>query len=266
MIALGGFRPEPEVLQARHWRFSSVRDRVMGQLDMSTYLGSDLRPHSSPRHDQRSTNSCVPQSIVKALEIKRIQKYGHGAHVDLSVSALYYLARELMLPPETEHDEGTYLSVAADCLRRFGVCMEADWPFEEHRLFDAPSWRAMRRAYVNKISAWYRIDSSGTDRVNDVIVNLAIGNPVPWGTVVGDNWLNYASGEVLGKVDGVVRGRHATTLVGWDPSLHGGVFIGENSWGPWGDNGFYLIAPEVIAAVESSDFIAMAGAWEGWGG
>jgi C1A family cysteine protease len=262
---LGGYRPEPQELQEKHWKFSAVRSTVMEQLGVSASLASDLRAFSSPRHDQRTTSSCVAQSVIKALEIKRIMRFGMSRHVDLSVSALYYLARELMLPSETDRDDGTYISLAADCLRRFGICAESEWPFDESRLFTAPSWRAMRRAFQNKISAWYRIDTTGADRVRDVILALAAGSPVPYGTTVGPNWRGYTAGAVLGKTDDI-EGRHATTLVGWDPQLHGGVFIGENSWGTsWGDNGFYLISPEVIAAYESNDFIAITGSWEGWG-
>jgi C1A family cysteine protease len=255
-------------LQERHWKFSSVRSTVLADAASGVpidSLASDWRAFSSPRHDQRETSSCVAQALIKALEIKRIMRFGLSRHVDLSVSALYYLARELMLPSETEHDDGTYLSLAADCLRRFGVCAESEWPFDVRRLFTAPSWRAMRRAYQNKISAWYRIDSSGIDRVRDTILALAAGSPVPYGTTVGANWRAYKVGGVLRKTLNV-EGRHATTLVGWDPHMHGGVFIGENSWGGgWGDDGFYLIAPEVIAAYESSDFLAITGSWDGWG-
>jgi C1A family cysteine protease len=41
------------------------------------------------------------------------------------------------------------------------------------------------------------------------------------------------------------------------------VFIGENSWGTgWGDDGYYLIAPEVIADPISQDFWVITGSWE----
>lgn len=269
---LSGFRPEPADLAEQHWSFSTVRTRVLEAIGKSgaslgaiDALASDLRPYSSPRHNQLSTSSCVANAVVKALEIKRIMKYGREAHVDLSRLALYYVGRELMGPEETRHDDGMYVPMAADALRRYGICREEDWPFDEAKLFTSPTWRAMRKAYVHKINSWFRIGSTGIDRVGDVIASLAAGNPVPYGTVVGDNWLNYGPGEVLQKIDGAIRGRHATVLVGWQPELYGGVFIGENSWGTtWGDDGFYYIAPEVIGGLESSDFIAMAGGWEDW--
>ena len=79
--------------------------------------------------------------------------------------------------------------------------------------------------------------------------------------------MHYRAGEVLG-LPGNPEGGHATHLVGWDQAR--GVFIGENSWGTgWGDDGYYLIAPEVIAnpispsfpcCVRETDFAAATGA------
>lgn len=270
-MKLAGWRPETPGDEASRWTLARVRAQLRDatrdlRVEEQALVGmaSDLRPYSSPRHDQRDTNSCVANALCKALEIKRIHKYGHGSHVDLSRLAVYYLARELMDPSEVGEDDGTIISLGAEVLRRFGVCTEADWPFEEGLLFLPVAWRAMRHAYVHKIKSWYRVDTTGDDRVADVIVNLAADNPVVFGTVVGDNWIDYKAGEVLTS-PASVRGRHATVLVGWQPDLHGGVFIGENSWGPaWGEDGFYMISPEVVASHESAEYTVIAGGWEEW--
>jgi hypothetical protein len=108
----------------------------------------------------------------------------------------------------------------------------------------------MRKAYLHKITAFYKIRSTGQDRVAAVIQCLRAGNPVVFGTATGDNWHGYAKGQVLG-LPAKETGRHATVLLGYT----GGRFIGENSWGTgWGDNGFYLMDPAVVASPESSDF------------
>jgi C1A family cysteine protease len=197
--------------------------------------------------------------MIKALEIKRIMKYGPQAHVDLSRLAIYYLARELMNPSEVLNDKGTYISLAADVLRRFGICTEADWPFDLSKVTVPPSWRAMRKAYVHKITAWYKIKSSGANRVEDVIEALAAGYPVVYGTKVGSNWTKYTGKDPIGLPSDVLGG-HATVLVGWDPARN--LFIGENSWGNWGLNGFYELREEVISDDSSRDFIVIQAPWE----
>jgi C1A family cysteine protease len=241
---MDGFRPEPE--NPKHWDFEDLRPRMGAMFHDDV----DLRPWTSPRHNQRGTNSCVAQSTVKALEIKRIQEHGHEAHIDLSRLAVYYLARELMFPQETHKDEGTFIGHAFDVLRRFGVPPEADWPWDTDMVCTPPSWMAMFRAYRHKISAFYKIKSTGTDRIQAVIDALRAGNPVVFGTETGSNWSKYKKGETLYLPDRK-RGRHATVLIGYID----GKFLGENSWGTgWGDDGFYLMDDSVIASSKSKDF------------
>lgn len=288
ITGLNGFRPEPQGPESdRHWSFADMKALIAPSISgLYRNLASDLRVYSSPRHQQLRTSTCVGQSMIKACENKRIQKHGHAGHVDLSRLGLYFLARELMNPPETHLDQGTYIPLAADALRRFGICPESDWPWDESKMFTPPTWSAMRKSYLGKISSWFMIKSSGSDRVEDVIANLAVGNPVVFGTVVGDNWMDYGrSSEPIRTVDGLVRGRHATVLLGWNPRK--GVFYGENSWGAgWGvlpdfenevwaktaetrpsytnEGGYYELRPEVVASSDSADFVSIVSGWEPW--
>ena len=255
ITGLHGYRPEPD--SPKHWSFEAqLRPKMVSQ----TTGDVDLRPWTSPRHNQRTTNSCVAQATVKAFEIKRIQERGKAAHVDLSRLAVYWFARNLMIPKETDVDDGTYISHAFDAMRRFGCPPESAHPFNLDLIYDAPSWDAMRKAYLSKISAFYKIRSTGQDRVQMVIEALQAGNPVVYGTSVGQNWMNYWAGQVLGPVSGKdVVGRHATVILGYKD----GHFIGENSWGTgWGDDGFYLASPDLIAHESSADFWVPQMGWE----
>lgn len=252
-----GFIPEPD--SDRHW---SYEDLLKDKMTLQVTGDVDLRSYSTPRHNQRRTNSCVANSVVKALEIKRVMQHGgHDKHVDLSRMAVYYLARELMFPPQTHVDKGTFISHACDALRRFGACPETDWPWDEAKINTPPTWAAMRHMYLGKIDSFYKIRSIKERRCEEVVRCLQAGNPVVYGTTVGTNWFTYQKGQVLGIPD-QIRGRHATVLVGY----RDGKFIGENSWGPyWGDDGFYLMEPEVIACPDSSDFWVIQAGWEAYG-
>lgn len=250
---LDGYIPETEqqdyeTLEARHWDFES---RLMGRMKLTTGGDVDLRPFTSPRHNQGRTGSCVAQSVVKALEIKRIMKHGHDAHVDLSVIALYYLARQLMFPVRTEHDNGTHISLACDALRRFGVCPEDAWPWDMDLLFKPPSLMALRKAYMGRIESFYKIRSAFKLRADLVANCLRAGNPVVFGTNVGSQWDGYRKGVIGPTSNDDRRGRHATCIVG----VEGDNFIVENSWGTrWGDDGFYLGSADLINHPTSADF------------
>src|SRR5262245_49851608 len=266
--ALGGHLPDPhdDASMQGYWDFAALKPHLAPAPG-----DADLRPYSSPRHDQGQTGSCVAQSVVKALEnLERQQLCRKGSikpsqlrpgdHHNLSVLALYYLCRETMQPSPVREDKGTYISPASACVRLLGVCTEEEWPFDPAKIFEAPSILAMPEAYYHNISAYYRIKTAEQDLVADVLAALRASHPVVYGTEVGDNWMNYRAGDVLRRP---VRseGGHATHLVGWDQQR--GVFIGENSWGTrWGDGGFYLIAPEVIADPSSRDFWVITGSWE----
>jgi len=268
--------------------YSEIRTAVSKYLpSINNNIESDLRKFSpSLRHDQLNTSTCSVNAMTRALENKRIQHAYSDAiaqgkseadalalaqlsHIQLSRLALYFLAREEMDPPETDKDAGTIISIVAELLHLFGVAREtpngpddrAYWPFDTSKVCVSPTWLSMRDSSLHKISGWFRITSNGNDRVDDVIANLAVGNPVVFGTEVGANFTQY-NGGVIQPVNGLIQGGHATMLCGWDPS---GFFWDENSWGNnWGYDGFAKVAPEVIASSDSSDFIVITSGWEPW--
>jgi C1A family cysteine protease len=243
---LNGFRPEPD--SPKHWGFE---DKLRARMVQVTAGDVDLRPFTSPRHNQGGTSTCVAQATCKAFEIKRIMKHGHEAHVDLSRLAIYWFARNLMVPKETNKDDGTYISHAFDAMRRFGVPPESAHPWDPKAIYEAPSWDAMRKAYLSKIDSFYKIRSTGQKRVDMVVEALQANNPVVFGTNVDRSWNDYRKGQVLQAVsNGDATGRHATCIVG----IKDGLFIGENSWGDdWGNEGFYLMDPSCIASDVTKD-------------
>lgn len=260
-------------------------------------MTSDLRQFSPrTRHNQGLTGTCVSNAVTRAAEIKQIQRlYDEGTssglahdealkraldyYVPLSRRANYFMARDLMPlradgTKETLYDDGTQISLGAKAFWLWGACPEVPipgrpdtecWPWspELRDLQTSPSWMAMRHAYVHKIVKWAKLKSLKSDRAEDVIANLAVGNPVAWATRVGQAWRWYDGKSALGRQQDMI-GNHATLLVGWDPNLFGGVFIVENSWGLWGDRGFCYVRPEVLESDDSFDFVAMLGGWEPW--
>ncbi len=242
-----GFLPEEDSPQ--HWGYEEL---LQGNMTSLASGDVDMRPFSQRRHHQGQTNSCVANAVTKALEIKRVMyQGGHGTAQEFSRLMVYYLARELTLPPTTSVDRGTYVSHACDAIRRFGVCLEEDWPFQAEHITQNPPWRVMRKGYLNHIDSFYKIRSKGSDRVDAVIECLQAGEPVVYGTELDTSWFTYKKDQVLKVPTKKIVGRHATVLLGWRK----GLFLGENSWGHgWGDDGFYQMDPEVIASEGSRDF------------
>lgn len=238
---LTGFLPEPK---GKTYRRSYEAELQIYTGRRGIYQAPDFRPLSVSRRDQGQTLSCVGHAVVKALEIQQARKVGVENTTVLSPLEVYYLARELMLPKQTGWDSGTFISHACEAVKRFGACPEADWPFNPDQVNVPPTWGAMRDAYLNRAAQFYQIESTGNARVLAVKDALSKGYPVVIGTDVGDNWQEYQAGQVIG-ICPKPTDMHATCLIGDE----GGKFIGENSWGHgWGDNGFYLMDPAVIAS------------------
>ncbi len=265
--------------------FASIKSRI-SKLYETNGIESDWRAFSPKRHDQVWTSSCVSQAMLRAVENKRIQRFFNEArlrgtsiadamvfaqanHVPLSVLALYYLCRERMSAEETAKDDGTWVSTAAEILTDFGICRSeqdtnreddrAFWPWDpDDLLFKNPTWAAIKEAALHRTDSWARITSRGNDRVDDVIMNLAVGNLVVFGTAVDDQW--DGGKNVIGPATGIIRGRHATALCGW---RNEGFFWDENSWGTgWGYDGFGMISPELVASDLSDDFIVIFNGYE----
>lgn len=259
-IKLNGWKPDPA--NKKYHRFDRSNFAIgTSQIQYKSANDIDLRPYTSARHDQKSTGSCVAQSTIKALEIKRIIQHGHANHVDLSVLDLYYNARARMTPPLTEWDQGTYISLACDVLRDIGVCRDSMFPFKVADVYKRPSVMAERESRLNMIKSHFKIKSYGQDRLDDIIFNLRAGNPVIFGTTVGTDWMVYRGGKEPLRVETRPKGGHAMCCLGYVD----GLFIIENSWGNfWGSDGFGFVAPEVFTHPSTMDLWVIVDGSEAW--
>jgi C1A family cysteine protease len=252
---LGGYLEDPIDKEYRMF------DAKKFSFKAATSSDIDLRNYSSPRHDQRSTSTCVAQSIVKALEIKRIIKHGISQHKDLSILDVYWGARDLMSPKQTNVDQGTYISLACDVLRRYGVCREMMHQFSEKNLYIPPPVLATREARMNRIKSHFKLYAHGNDLIDEIILNLQSKNPVVFGTQVGDNWMRYPGGNNVIGITEAPEGGHAMVIVGFVE----GKFIVENSWGNyWGNDGFAWVAPEVFTHSYTRDLWVIVDGSETW--
>ena len=259
-IKLNGWVPDP--LNRKYLSFDrSVLSLLPGKVEYLNDDDVDLRPYTSPRHNQRSTSTCVAQSVIKALEIKRIIEHGHENHVDLSVLDLYYGARERMTPSKVKEDSGTHICLACDVLRDLGVCRDEMHPFSTSNLFKKPSVMASREGRLNRISKHFKIKTYGNHRLDDIIFNLKAGNPVVFGTAVGTDWTSYKGGKEPLGVESNPKGRHAICCVGFVD----GLFIIENSWSEsWGSDGFGFLTPEAIKHPSTKDLWVIVNGSEAW--
>lgn len=248
----------PDESDERDWSYEGESSE-----DQDFQFGYDsptLVDYSSPVHNQRSTNSCVAQSVIKATEIRNIIMNGRDAHRDLSICHLWYLCREQA--GNQNNNTGTRINTACKVLRNFGVALEEDYPFVEANFYKSPPMSLMRKAFLNRSHGHYRIFAYGPDRTTLIIDALRSGYPVVFGMNWGGPFIKYDGTEPVGipRSDKDGNGNHAMTIVGFDANKFGGSFLVENSWGErWGVDGYCHITPEVISGVWTRDLWVIKG-------
>jgi C1A family cysteine protease len=208
----------------------------------------DLSPYCIAM-DQYQLSSCVGNATCESLEI--LENIATGNATILSRLFTYAMAR-------TEEgtlnvDGGTHVRTAFDTLSRFGVCTEDIWPYDMNQVDVSPSILAQQQAVGHKLTGYYRITTTGDQRLADIQTALYNKHPVVIGTDVGDDFENLPQGSLgpLGPPSiGTIRGGHALVVVGYI----GGNYLIKNSWGTgWGKDGFCLFTPDYLTWIDTSD-------------
>jgi hypothetical protein len=245
----GGWLPDPK--NKAYIPFD--RTKISG-VAASSSNDVDLRPFVATIYNQGQTESCTGHGSGSALELKYCEKFGIDKHVALSKMDIYWNGRNLMNPQCTNVDAGANISLVMDALRLYGVCEDSIWPFNPEKINTAPSILSIRQGDLNKITGHFKIDSTGTQLIDDIVLNLKNKNPVVFGMTVGSEFQTYTStSDPISKLTNP-QGGHCTFLCGWI----NGLFIGCNSWDVnWGCQGFYFIDPNFLVSGVASDFWVM---------
>jgi len=216
-----------------------VKPKTTGDVDLREYCTDS---------NQGPLSSCVGNATADSVEILNAIE-GRG-RVELSRLFVYAMAR--ILNGALNVDGGTYIRSAFESLNKFGICEETLWPYTASKVNTSPSLIAQQRARGHKISAYYRIKSSGAQRVNDAITALRAHKPVVFGTLLDDTFYGVRGTNTVTVPTGKIIGAHAMILVGYA----NGRFIAKNSWGTyWGDRGYWYM---------STDYFAWNNTWDIW--
>ena len=216
----------------------------------------DLREHCT-ESNQYQLSACAGNATADAVEIVssveewlRAEVEGRPRNPVPQLSRLFVYAMARTLDGHLTKDEGTYIRSCFQVLSDFGIPEEDVWPYDDAKVFVSPSIMSQRNALGHKIHSYYRIKSSGQDRLDEIVSALRAMKPVVFGTLVDHAYMASNGPGIVDAPKGATAGGHAQIVVGYI----GGKFLVKNSWGKgWRDGGYVLFTPEYMAWPETWD-------------
>jgi hypothetical protein len=220
--------------------------------------------------DQGQTSACVGWAFAQAVMLRAAAA---GTPIGLPSPVAWYTGarateRSLAgLTPEQSplQDNGSSPSIAVSAAQLMGIPSNVAWPFDPATINDEPDLEQLEIASAFKLVGAYRIDSSGSQRIQDVKQAISSGYPVAIGTSVDQAFEDYnGTGLIQAPDPANILGGHMMHLVGYRSD---GSFRGVNQWGTsWGDSGLYWAAPGFVTSSLMSDLYVLAGVATGRAG
>lgn len=194
-----------------------------------------LRPQMPPVYDQGELGSCTANGGGAAHQFCQMKQPG-GKDFLPSRLFLYYNTRKI--EGTAEEDSGCTIRDTFKSLNQYGVCPEADWPYDVAKFADQPSFDAYTAATGCRSIKYARVDQE--EQVVKAV--LASGFPIVFGFRVPSSFQQIDGSGIMRMPRWWERslGGHCVVAIGYK-QINGVWYIEcRNSWGSrWGDQGHF---------------------------
>lgn len=251
------YNQKTKKLEDRDWEkedypFSKVHKQLIRVARGYDPMGESIIPELTPVSDQLNIGSCVANAWCDAMEILDGLD-GTDTVEQLARLLLYYWSRALH--QATDRDEGTYPRAAAHQFRKIGTVQEKYFPYTHENVFPTHiGLDLVTMASNNRLTNFYRVTSTGTERLEEIELAIRANHPAVFGAPVSEEFCNYSGdGTVFTRPDSWV-GRHAMIIVGVRRRAGRFEFLLRNSWGlGWGDAGHVWVDQDYVDWSEFED-------------
>ncbi len=210
----------------------------------------DLRAQFPPVYDQGPIGSCTANAIAGAIQFDRLKD---GQYPDFVPSRLFIYYNERQIEGSIPNDSGAYLRDGLKSIASSGVCMEADWPYDDTpaeydggpfppgaRAATEPSQACYNEALTYRAIQYFSVIQS----LAQMKACLAAGYPFVFGFTVYSSYFDENNQlrvvTPMPSNDDAAIGGHAVVAVGYDDSTN--LFTIRNSWGEGqGEGGYYYM-------------------------
>jgi len=202
----------------------------------------DNRQFCSPIADQGNLGSCTAFAMGKGLR-EYLQNKNGEKQVAISPLWLYYNERAHMGSQYINEDSGANMLDGQWVLTEKGNATETSWPYDISKFTKKPPSKADKTAAAEKIT-----HTTNLANLDDVKTAIAAGQPVTFGFVVYESFMNIGTDGVMPMpADGErILGGHAVLAVSYDDEKK--LLTVRNSWGTgWGDAGYFYMPYDFAA-------------------
>jgi C1A family cysteine protease len=211
----------------------------------------DLSPDMPPVYDQGQLGSCTANACNANFQFQAMKQKEPDQLVPSRLFE-YYNSRITQIPASPNEDSGASLSVSIECLNKFGVCDEKDYPYVIADFTKKPPGDLYDKAKYHKCFESKRIIPNH-DQMKGC---LREGFPFVMGVAVYSSFMTLEAGKTgiipdpktvdVGKVKAeTLLGGHAILCVGYDDETKHYKF--RNSWSDkWGDKGYGYLSYEFL--------------------
>jgi C1A family cysteine protease len=191
----------------------------------------DLRPKMPPVYDQGDLGSCTANAICGAVQYADPALHG---------SRLFLYYNERLIEGDVKDDAGAVIGDGIASLATYGLCPEANWPYDVSKFNVQPPHDCYTTAKKHTTHAVYSLPNSMTEMKQA----LSAGFPFVVGIQVYESfeYENVARTGVvpMPRPSDQYLGGHAVVCVGYNDVSN--RWIMRNSWGPrWGDAGYFYL-------------------------
>lgn len=212
----------------------------------------DLRNEYIEIYDQGNIGSCTANALLTCFEY-------HNCNFKGSRLFLYYNSR--LFDNDLYNDNGSTLKTGINVLKKFGICNESLYQYDENNFKIIPHANAYINAQNNKVI----IASQLNNDINSIKLALTKQKLIAVSIILYKSFeLNNVSETGIVQMPNInseiLLGGHSVVCMGYDDTNK--HFIMLNSWGKdWGDNGYfylpynYLINPNLADELWTIDKI-----------
>ena len=224
--------------------------RTYGAGERPSDTKHDLIKYISHVYDQGSLNSCTANALCSAygLELMRQSEKSNKTYKYFDSSRLFLFYNSRLFDRKTDESTGVALRDTFKAMKKYGVCTEALWPYDEQNVSLEPSTSCYQEGLGNSIENYAHLSQN----IDQFRASLKAGYPICFlFEIYSSFWKleNNTTGLMSVPTKDEIRQEepslHAVLAVGYDDDAQ--LITVLNSWGRrFGDDGYFYMPYEYI--------------------